>query len=151
MHMLAGSMNNDIIDLISDSDDDFDQQPSSASTRFGQNGEGHPISFEDEDWQRSSPALSSSRHIHSNNGQYSGRPTESASHPSSYMAMSQARRLSASSRVDIVGERHNSSTAGVNNSNNREISGSDAQARLIPENRLLGSDERAIYQEALQV
>ncbi|KAF8719418.1 hypothetical protein HU200_024131 [Digitaria exilis] len=60
--------------------------------------------------------------------------------------MSQARSLSVSSRVDSVGESHNSSTAGVNNSNNREISGSDAQARPS----LLSSDERAVYQEALQ-
>ncbi|TKW26616.1 hypothetical protein SEVIR_3G202000v4 [Setaria viridis] len=265
-------MNNEnIIDLISDSDDDFDQQPASASTRFGQNGEERPINFEDEDWQRSAPAPSSSRNIHNNNGQYrtlppsftNGRPMESArhtfgsgdmtrSHPSSYMPMRQARGLSASNRVDSVGEKHNSSTAdangnnkralpssfsngntsksmhanvasatrklpplfadrnlhslgehrmgtnmtngnahpsssrmaigsfnasntqkkvddddvivyggpsthrvlpsslGVNNSNNSEVNAFDPQGRLNPENRLLDSDERAVYQEALQ-
>ncbi|CAL5086998.1 unnamed protein product [Urochloa decumbens] len=139
--MLAGNMNNNnVIDLISDSDDDFDQQPASTSTRLGQNGEGRPISFEDEDWQRSAPAPSSSRHNHNNNGQYrtlppsftNGRPEESARytfgsgdltrpHPSSYMAVrnDSARGLSASKRVDIVGEKHYSSTADANDNNKR--------------------------------
>ncbi|KAG2645040.1 hypothetical protein PVAP13_2KG394400 [Panicum virgatum] len=273
--MLAGNMNNNnIIDLISDSDDDFDQQPASTITRFGQNGEGRgPISFEDEDWQRGAPASSSSRHTHNNNGQYrtlppsftNGRPTESTrskfgsgdmAHPRpSYMAArhDSARDLSASNRVDSVGERHASSAAdandnnkrvlpssfsngstsksmhanvasvtrklpplstdrnsqdlgenrmgtnmtngnahpsssrramgsfnvsntqrenddddvivyggpssshrvlpssfGVSNSNNSEVNGFGAQGRLNPENRILDSDERAVYQEALQ-
>ncbi|KAK8460285.1 hypothetical protein SEVIR_2G308600v4 [Setaria viridis] len=271
--MLAGNMNGDnIIDLISDSDEDSDQQPASTRTRFGQNGEGRPISFEDEDWQRSAPAPSSSRHIHNNNGQYrtlppsftNGRPTESARytfgsgdmihpHPSSYTAVrhDSARGLSASNRVDSVGVKHDSSTVaandnnkrvlpsfsngntsksvhpdvasttrklpplftdrnsqslgenrmgtnttngnehpsssrmaigsfnaistqkenddddvivyggpsshrvlpssfGVNNSNNSELNGFGAQGRLNPENRFLDSDERAVYQEALQ-
>ncbi|RLN35333.1 putative ATP-dependent helicase C17A2.12-like isoform X1 [Panicum miliaceum] len=267
-------MNNDnIIDLISDSDDDFDQQPASTSTRFGQNGEGRGIiSFEDEDWQRGAPAPSSSRHIHNNNGQYrtlppsltNGRPTESARytfgsgdmtrpHPS-YMALrhDSARGLSASNSVDSVGEKHASSAAdanennkrvlpssfsngntsksmlanvasatrklpplstdrnsqslrenrmgtnmtngnvhpsssrmaigsfnagntqrenddddvivyggpsshrvlpssfGASNSNNSEVNGFGAQGRLNPENRILDSDERAVYREALQ-
>ncbi|CAN6198798.1 unnamed protein product [Urochloa humidicola] len=140
--MLAGNMNNDIIINISDSDDDFDQQPASTSTRLGQNGEGLPISFEDEDWQRSDPAPSSSRHIHNNNGQYrtlppsftNGRPTESAHytfgpgdltrpHPSSYMAVrhDSARGLSALKRVDSVVEKHHSSTADANDNNKRVL------------------------------
>lgn len=40
----------------------------------------------------------------------------------------------------------------VNSSNNSEVvNGIDAQGRLNPDNRLLDSDERAVYQEALQV
>ncbi|CAN6175220.1 unnamed protein product [Urochloa humidicola] len=140
--MLAGNMNNDNIIDISDSDDDFDQQPASTSTRLGQNGEGLPISFEDVDWQRSDPAPSSSRHIHNNNGQYrtlppsftNGRPTESACytfgsgdltrpHPSSYMAVrhDSARGLSASKRVDSVVGKHHSSTADANDNNKRVL------------------------------
>ncbi|XP_062192955.1 helicase-like transcription factor CHR28 isoform X2 [Phragmites australis] len=39
----------------------------------------------------------------------------------------------------------------VNSSNNSEVvNGIDAQGRLNPDNRLLDSDERAVYQEALQ-
>ncbi|OEL30921.1 Helicase-like transcription factor CHR28 [Dichanthelium oligosanthes] len=135
-------MNNaDIIDLSSDSDGDFDQQPASTSTRCGQNGEGRPISFEDEDWHRSAPAPSSSRNIHNSNGQYrtlpstftNGRPAESGlsfgsgdmtrSHPSSYMAMrhDSARGLSASNRVDGVGEKHDGSTADANGNNKRVL------------------------------
>lgn len=139
MHILAGNMNNDnIVELSSDSDDDFEQQPTSTSTRFGQNGEGHPIIFEDEDWQRSSPAPSSSKQIHNDNGQYrtlppsftNGRHMEPArfgsgemirSNPSSYMAvrLDSERGLSASNRVDSVGKKHDSSTADTNDNNKR--------------------------------
>jgi hypothetical protein len=43
------------------------------------------------------------------------------------------------------------SSFGVSNSNNSEVNGFGAQGRLNPENRILDSDERAVYQEALQV
>jgi hypothetical protein len=110
----------DIIDLISDSDEDADQQPAFTRTRSGQNGEGCPISFEDEDWQRSAPAPSSSRH--NNNGQYRTPPpsftkgvdSDSARHDS-------ARGLSASKRVDSVGVKHDSSTVAANNNNKRVL------------------------------
>nr|CAB3454127.1 unnamed protein product [Digitaria exilis] len=134
-------MNNDnIVDLSSDSDDDLEQQPASTSTRFGQNGEGNPIIFEDEDWLRSSPAPSSSKHIHNDNGQYrtlppsftNGRHMERArypfgsgetirSNPSSYMAvrLDSERGLSASNRVDSVGKKYDSSTADANDNSKR--------------------------------
>jgi hypothetical protein len=43
------------------------------------------------------------------------------------------------------------SSFSVNNSNSSELNGFGAQGRLNPENRFLDSDERAVYQEALQV
>ncbi|KAL6659399.1 hypothetical protein ACP70R_003439 [Stipagrostis hirtigluma subsp. patula] len=272
--MLAGNMNNgEVIDLISDSDDDTNveypiggvQLPASANTRFGQNG-GHPLRFQDEDWQKNTPASSSSRPAENSNGQYrtlppsftNGRHTERGEsarytfgsgdrthpHSSSYMGTSHdsARGLSASKRVNTVGENHaddnnkrvlppsfsngntensmhpnvasetrklpphftsrksqilgdnrmganisngslqpfssqvasqNSqkedvdddvivyggpssrrvlpSSFGASSSRNSEVvNGFDAQGRLNPENRILDSDERAVYQEALQ-
>lgn len=39
----------------------------------------------------------------------------------------------------------------VNNSNGGVANGIDAQGRLNPENRPMDSDERAVYNEALQV
>ncbi|XP_062195182.1 helicase-like transcription factor CHR28 [Phragmites australis] len=148
--MLAGNMNDgDVIDLISDSDDDINfedpivgvnQQSTSANTRFGQNGGGHPIRFQDEDWLKSTPA--SSRPTENSNGQYrtlppsftNGRHTESARytfgsrdrtypHSSSYMGMRHdpARSLPASDRVDTVGEKHISSTADADDKNKRVL------------------------------
>ncbi|KAF8700630.1 hypothetical protein HU200_033975 [Digitaria exilis] len=251
-------MNNDnIVDLSSDSDDDLEQQPASTSTRFGQNGEGNPIIFEDEDWLRSSPAPSSSKHIHNDNGQYrtlppsftNGRHMERARYP--FGSGETIRSNPSSYIVDSVGKKYDSSTAdandnskrflpssfsngntsksthanvasatrklpphftkrssqnlgenrmgtnmangnahpssswmaigsfnqsstqkqddddvivyggtsshrvlpssfGVKNSNSSEVNGFGAQGRLNPENRPLDSDERAVYQEALQ-
>ncbi|KAJ1267542.1 hypothetical protein BS78_07G064500 [Paspalum vaginatum] len=137
---------NNIIDLSSDSDDDpidgIDKQPASASTRSGQNGEGHPISFENEDRQRNTPASSSSRPTENNNGQYrklppsftNGRHAESTRYtfgsgdryhpnPSAYMGTrnDSARGLSTSNRVDGVVEKHSSSTADANDNNKRVL------------------------------
>jgi hypothetical protein len=43
------------------------------------------------------------------------------------------------------------SSFGANNPNNKAVNGTDGQGRMNPENRLVDSDERAVYQEALQV
>lgn len=76
--MLAGSMNNDndnVIDLISDSGDDFDSDsddPTSTNVTSGENGGGQSASFQDEDLLRSTP--SSSRSNMNDNGQYRTLP-----------------------------------------------------------------------------
>ena len=81
--MLAGSMNNDnsgnIIE-ISDSDDDFDfefDDSPSANVTPGENGEGRPVKFQDEDCLGSTPS-SSSRSIRNSNGQYRTLPSSFA-------------------------------------------------------------------------
>uniref|UniRef100_A0A8R7R378 Uncharacterized protein n=1 Tax=Triticum urartu TaxID=4572 RepID=A0A8R7R378_TRIUA len=62
--MLAGSMNNDndnVIDLISDSGDDFDSDsddPTSTNVTSGENGGGQSVCFQDEDLLRSTPSSS---------------------------------------------------------------------------------------------
>ncbi|KAF7109036.1 hypothetical protein CFC21_109362 [Triticum aestivum] len=76
--MLAGSMNNDndnVIDLISDSGDDFDSDsddPTSTNVTSGENGGGQSVCFQDEDLLRSTP--SSSRSNINDNGQYRTLP-----------------------------------------------------------------------------
>ncbi|KAE8772336.1 putative ATP-dependent helicase C17A2.12-like [Hordeum vulgare] len=76
--MLAGSMNNDnanVIDLISDSGDDFDSDsddPTSTNVTSGENGGGQSVVFQDEDLLRNTP--SSSRSNINDNGQYRTLP-----------------------------------------------------------------------------
>ncbi|KAL6843089.1 hypothetical protein ACP4OV_026802 [Aristida adscensionis] len=149
--MVGNMSKEDVIDLSSDSDDDakvddpiggVGQQPGSAITRFVQNGGGHPIRFQDEEWQKNTPASSSSRTIETSNGQYrtlppsltNGRHTESARytlgsgdrtypHSNSYMGMhhDSARGLSALNRADTVGGKHNSSTEDADDSSKRVL------------------------------
>ncbi|KAK3122863.1 hypothetical protein QOZ80_8AG0619410 [Eleusine coracana subsp. coracana] len=244
-------MNDNVIDLSSDSDADIDleepiggadQQSDPAKAR--QNGGGHPVRFQDEDWLNIAPASSSSRPAENNNDQYRNLPPSFTNggynrypfgsgdriHPrsSSYMGMRQdsAKGVPASNRVGSIGEKLNSSTLaaddnnkrvlpsylsnsgnttkslmaantangnlhpsssrmasqnlyesntqkeedddevivcgassshrvlplsfGANNSNSAVANGIDTQGRLNPENRSMDSDERAVYQEALQ-
>jgi hypothetical protein len=43
------------------------------------------------------------------------------------------------------------SSFGANNPKNKVVNGTDGQGHMNPENRFVDSDERAVYQEALQV
>ncbi|GJN39518.1 hypothetical protein PR202_gb28642 [Eleusine coracana subsp. coracana] len=139
-------MNNDVIDLSSDSDADInleepiggvDQHSDPAKER--QNGGGNPVRFQDEDWLNSAPASSSSRPAENNNDQYRNLPVSFTNggynrytfgsgdriHPrsSSYMGMRQdsARGVPASNRVGSVGEKLNSSTTDADDNNKRVL------------------------------
>ncbi|KAF7095986.1 hypothetical protein CFC21_098015 [Triticum aestivum] len=129
--MLAGSMNNDndnVIDLISDSGDDFDSDsddPTSTNVTSGENGGGQSVCFQDEDLLRSTPS-SSRCNINDNDDVYV------------YDSPSSHRMLPAS-------------FGGHNSASNNELANvNDMQARPNLENRFMDPDESAVYQEALQ-
>ncbi|GJN12298.1 hypothetical protein PR202_ga30565 [Eleusine coracana subsp. coracana] len=139
-------MNDNVIDLSSDSDADIDleepiggadQQSDPAKAR--QNGGGHPVRFQDEDWLNIAPASSSSRPAENNNDQYRNLPPSFTNggynrypfgsgdriHPrsSSYMGMRQdsAKGVPASNRVGSIGEKLNSSTLAADDNNKRVL------------------------------
>ncbi|TVU43058.1 hypothetical protein EJB05_09494 [Eragrostis curvula] len=142
-------MSNTVIDLSSDSDADIDleepiggvdQQPGPSTAR--QNGEGHPIRFQDEDWLTSTPSSSSSRAAENSNDQYrnlppsftNGRFAKSSRdafglgermqpHSSSYMGMrhDSARGVPASNGFNNVGEHHKKFTTDADENNKRVL------------------------------
>ncbi|KAM3190501.1 hypothetical protein ACQJBY_068533 [Aegilops geniculata] len=140
--MLAGSMNNDndnVIDLISDSGDDFDSDsddPTSTNVTSGENGGGQSVCFQDEDLLRSTP--SSSRSNINDNGQYRTLPPSFANgidiekarytlgsgdrtypHSNSGPRHDFGRACLSSSRLDIAVRERNSLAVDANGNNKR--------------------------------
>ncbi|KAM3211061.1 hypothetical protein ACQJBY_064722 [Aegilops geniculata] len=155
--MLAGSMNNDndnVIDLISDSGDDFDSDsddPTSTNVTSGENGGGQPVCFQDEDLLRSTP--SSSRSNINDNGQYRTLPPSFANgvdiekarytlgsgdrtypHSNSGPRHDFGRACLSSSRLDIAVRERNGLAVDANGNNKRILpssfsSGSTSKSR----------------------
>ncbi|KAF7101525.1 hypothetical protein CFC21_102840 [Triticum aestivum] len=140
--MLAGSMNNDndnVIDLISDSGDDFDSDsddPTSTNVTSGENGGGQSVCFQDEDLLRSTP--SSSRSNINDNGQYRTLPPSFANgidiekarytlgsedrtypHSNSGPRHDSGRASLSSSRLDITVRERNGLAVDANGNNKR--------------------------------
>ncbi|KAF7095987.1 hypothetical protein CFC21_098015 [Triticum aestivum] len=124
--MLAGSMNNDndnVIDLISDSGDDFDSDsddPTSTNVTSGENGGGQSVCFQDEDLLRSTP--SSSRCNINDNG--SGDRTYP--HSNSGPRHDSGRASLSSSRLDIAVRERNGLAVDANGNNKRILPSSFA-------------------------
>ncbi|VAI75720.1 unnamed protein product [Triticum turgidum subsp. durum] len=147
--MLAGSMNNDndnVIDLISDSGDDFDSDsddPTSTNVTSGENGGGQSVCFQDEDLLRSTP--SSSRCNINDNGQYRTLPPSFANgidiekarytlgsgdrtypHSNSGPRHDSGRASLSSSRLDIAVRERNGLAVDANGNNKRILPSSFA-------------------------
>ncbi|VAI87525.1 unnamed protein product [Triticum turgidum subsp. durum] len=135
-------MNNDndnVIDLISDSGDDFDSDsddPTSTNVTSGENGGGQSVCFQDEDLLRSTP--SSSRSNINDNGQYRTLPPSFANgidiekarytlgsedrtypHSNSGPRHDSGRASLSSSRLDITVRERNGLAVDANGNNKR--------------------------------
>ncbi|VAI87515.1 unnamed protein product [Triticum turgidum subsp. durum] len=117
--MLAGSMNNDndnVIDLISDSGDDFDSDsddPTSTNVTSGENGGGQSVCFQDEDLLRSTPSSSRSN-INDN-----GSEDRTYPHSNSGPRHDSGRASLSSSRLDITVRERNGLAVDANGNNKR--------------------------------
>ncbi|VAI75708.1 unnamed protein product [Triticum turgidum subsp. durum] len=122
--MLAGSMNNDndnVIDLISDSGDDFDSDsddPTSTNVTSGENGGGQSVCFQDEDLLRSTPS-SSRCNINDKGDRTYPHSNSGPRHDSGRASLS-------SSRLDIAVRERNGLAVDANGNNKRILPSSFA-------------------------